>query len=352
MEKISVIMPVYNVERFVRQSIESVLNQTYKNIELIIVDDGSKDSSGKICDEYSKKDERIKVIHKENQGISCARNDGMDIATGKYIMFIDSDDFYEENSCEVLYNEIEKYDADYVVGNYIHTTHDGVKWDNPVFNTSLYDNFKLSITDYQKSFFVMNSVVWNKIFKREFIEKHHLRFVPKAIAEDAIFSIYCYTHTDNGYFINDVVYNYRQNEANVSVSTNCTKKYFENLNKSYKLIFESFYKTNNTGFYRFFYARIMPYLLCKIIDTNLLESDEEIIEVLDMLSWFFNQKKEYNVAVINSRLEKIVDYIIEKNYSGALEEIKETKKYRMSIDDVTREKMYAPSEELYKRMSK
>lgn len=351
MEKISVIIPIYNAEKSFKESMDSVLNQTYKNLEIILVDDGSKDSSGKLCDEYEKMDTRIKVIHKENGGLSSARNAGLDIATGKYIMFIDADDIFEPNSCEVLYKEIESKDADLVVGNYIHITYDGKKWDRPLFDQNIYGNFKLSINDFEKSFFVMNSVVWNKIFKREFIEELNLRFIPKAIAEDAIFSSYCYVHTNNAYYINDVVYNYRQNQENVSISTNCTKQYFEGLNSSYKKIFENFETTNNIGFYRFFYARIMPYLLCKIIDTNSLKDDNEIIEVLKMLSWFFIQKEQYNVAVIDEKLSDIIEKINDKQYLEALNKIKETKEYRNSIDEVKKEKMYAPSEELYKRMS-
>ncbi len=351
MDKISIIIPAYNVEKYLNQSLDSVLRQTYKNLEIIIVNDGSKDSTGKIANEYAKLDGRIKVIHQPNQGLPTARNVGMEIATGKYIMFLDSDDFYEDNSCEVLYNEIKKHDADYVVGNYIHTTSDGIKWEKPLFDVDIYDNFKLSINDFQKSFFVMNSVVWNKIFKKEFIEKHNLRFIPRTIAEDAIFSTYCYVHTDKGYYIKDVVYNYRQNQANASISTNCNMDYFINLNGAYKLIFENFNSTNNIGFYRFFYARIMPYLLCKIIDTDSLKTDEEVIEVLKMLGWFFKQKEEYNVAVVNERLLKIVEHINSEEYESAVEEIKKTKAYRKGISAVEGEKMYAPSKELYKKMS-
>ena len=142
MEKISVIMPVYNAEKFIRQSINSILTQTHRNIEIILVDDGSKDLSGKICDEYSKIDSRIKVIHKENGGSSSARNMALDVATGKYIMFIDADDFYENNSCELLYNEIEKTQADYVIGNYFHTNYKGEKWKKPVFDFDNYNGIK------------------------------------------------------------------------------------------------------------------------------------------------------------------------------------------------------------------
>lgn len=351
MELISVIIPVYNVEKHIRECLDSVINQTYKNLEIILVENASTDLSGEICNEYAKKDSRIKVIHKKIKGVSDARNEGLDIAKGKYIMFLDADDYYEQNACERLLKEIKEKDADYVTANYIHITHDGKKWNEPLFDVNVYDDFKLSIQDYKKSFFVMNSVIWNKIFRREFIENNKLRFVSGAIAEDAIFATFCYVHSDRGYYIKDVIYNYRQNEANVSISTSCTKEYFENLNRSYKLIFDNFNETNNLGFYRFFYARIMPYLLCKIIDTNALKSDEEMIYVLEMLNWFFRQRDDYNVIVISERLSQIVDNIINKNYEEVLINIKDTKAYRNSINDEEKEKMYAPSEELYTRMS-
>ena len=103
-ELISVIIPVYNVEQYLNRCVDSVINQTYKNLEIILVDDGSTDNSGKICDEYALKDNRIKVIHKENGGLSSARNAGLDIAKGAYIGFIDSDDYIELDMYEFLYN--------------------------------------------------------------------------------------------------------------------------------------------------------------------------------------------------------------------------------------------------------
>ena len=352
MDKISIIIPVYNVEKYIKTSIESVLNQTYKNLEIILVDDGTKDNCGKICDQYKEIDNRIIVIHQENMGLAEARNSGMKIATGKYLMFMDSDDFYEKNSCEVLYNEIKKRDADFVIGNYIHVDANGNKWEKPLFDSETYTNFKLSIKDYQKSFYVMNSVVWNKIYKREFIEKINLKFIKGTLAEDAIFSTFCYVHSDNAYFINDIVYNYRQNEVNSTISTTCSKKYFEKINEAYKLIFDNFKTTNNIGFYRYFYARIMPYLLCKIIDTESLESEEEKIDVIKMLRWFFKQKEEYDVYVVNEMLNDIVENILKEKYKDVIEKIKETQQYRKEISCVKAEKMYAPSKKLYTYMSK
>ena len=101
---VSIIVPIYNVEKYIKECIDSIINQTYKNLEIILVDDGSPDCCPKICDEYSKKDKRIKVIHKENGGLSSARNAGLDVAKGEYVSFIDSDDVVDEKFIETLYN--------------------------------------------------------------------------------------------------------------------------------------------------------------------------------------------------------------------------------------------------------
>ena len=111
-DKISVIVPIYNVEQYLRKCIDSIINQTYKNLEIILVDDESPDNCGQICDDYAKKDTRIKVIHKKNGGLSDARNEGIKKATGKYLSFIDSDDYIEENMIGNLYKSIIENDSD------------------------------------------------------------------------------------------------------------------------------------------------------------------------------------------------------------------------------------------------
>ena len=107
-DKISVIVPVYNVENYLRRCVDSIINQTYKNLEIILVDDGSPDNCPVICDEYAQKDSRIKVIHKENGGLSSARNCGMDMATGEYIGFVDGDDWIESDMYKFLIENAEK----------------------------------------------------------------------------------------------------------------------------------------------------------------------------------------------------------------------------------------------------
>ena len=115
---VSIIIPAYNAEKYIEQCIDSIISQTYKNIEVIIVNDGSTDNTLAICEKYAKEDKRIKIVKKKNEGVSKARNDGIKIATGKYIMFIDSDDYIDDDYIEIMHKNIVEKKADLVVSNY------------------------------------------------------------------------------------------------------------------------------------------------------------------------------------------------------------------------------------------
>ena len=117
--KISIIVPVYNAETYIHKCIQSVLAQTFTNFELILINDGSSDTSGAICDEYLKIDNRILVVHKKNEGVASARNTGLKVAKGKYIGFVDSDDFINKKMYELLYNAAEKYTSELIVCDFI-----------------------------------------------------------------------------------------------------------------------------------------------------------------------------------------------------------------------------------------
>lgn len=125
-ELISVIIPVYNVEKYIEKCVTSIINQTYSNIEIILIDDGSKDSSGKICDSLSDRDPRIRCIHKENGGLSDARNVGLKHVDGKYVTFIDSDDYVDKKYIEILYATLKKYDVEFVISNFKKVLEDSV----------------------------------------------------------------------------------------------------------------------------------------------------------------------------------------------------------------------------------
>lgn len=179
-ELISVIIPVYNVEQYLSRCIDSVINQTYTNLEIILIDDGSPDSCGKICDEYAQKDNRIKVIHKENGGLSSARNAGIDEASGVYLSFVDSDDYINEQFIEKLYKLLKEYDADIAQCDFIKTS-----GEKPDLNTEevikVYNSASFYGTIYEPN--GVNTVVaWNKLYKAEMFAQ--IRYPEGKIHED------------------------------------------------------------------------------------------------------------------------------------------------------------------------
>ena len=181
MPKISVIIPVYNVEKYLKRCLDSIVNQSLKDIEIICINDGSTDRSLNILQEYAQNDSRIKIINKENQGLSCARNDGTDISTGEYIGFVDSDDYIDLNFYEKLYEYAQNNNADIAVA--------GIKKANNRYCRNMLTFPQLETAEDFISKIKLCNVpdfchVWNKIYKRELITKTGLRFVPDRIYED------------------------------------------------------------------------------------------------------------------------------------------------------------------------
>lgn len=348
MKKISVIVPVYNVEKYLEECVDSIINQTYENLEIILVDDGSKDSSPVICDNYIEKDLRIKVVHKTNGGLSSARNTGLENATGDYIMFVDSDDILLPNSCELMLNEIESKKADYIIGNYQNCDEDGQLWDKPVFDQEKYTNFKLNIKDYKNSFYIMNSSACNKIYRKSFLDKLNIRFVEKVPAEDAIFTTHCFIFAKNVYYINDVMYIYRQ-RAGDSISTNLTFNYFKGINKAYKIIYENFKNNNELGFYRYFYAKSMTHILYKFIDSTLL-IEEEKIDILSSMRWFYKLSKELKVPACQESLDLIIVKIIDGEYKDVIDICRVIREVRTYMPKEIKAKMSKPQPELYSKL--
>ena len=213
MEKlISIIVPVYKVEKHLCQCIDSIINQTYKNLEIILVDDGSPDCCPKICDEYSKKDKRIKVIHKENGGLSSARNAGLDIASGEYISFIDSDDYISEKFIEVLYDLCEKNECDISECDFI-KFEDIVKLNEVGKSVVIYTNDEIQNKLYEIEGY-KHIVVWNKLYKRYLYEK--LRFPIGKINEDeyCTYKAFFYCKTQIAYTTQQLYY-YRNNSESI-----------------------------------------------------------------------------------------------------------------------------------------
>lgn len=179
-EKVSVIVPVYKVEKYLDRCVQSIINQTYKNLEIILVDDGSPDNCPKMCDDYSKKDNRIIVIHKQNGGLSDARNFGLDIATGDYITFVDSDDFLSINFIEKLVELSKKYNAE-IVSCGIQRFKDRLIENNEEIKINTYTKNDAIINSFKTNFYEF-VVAWGKLYKKEIF--NDLRYPVGKIHED------------------------------------------------------------------------------------------------------------------------------------------------------------------------
>lgn len=212
-EVISVIVPIYNVEQYLDKCINSILNQTYKNIEVILVDDGSPDNCGRICDNYSKKDSRIKVIHKENGGLSDARNVGIDNANGKYICFVDSDDYIENRYIELLYKAIKENNVDIAQCGIKKISDDEILIENIGYKNDGVKKSKKMLEDLYTTNWE-NIVVWNKMYLRELFD--NIRFPKGKIHEDEYTTYKILYKTENVAILNKCLYNYRQNVDSIT----------------------------------------------------------------------------------------------------------------------------------------
>ena len=204
---ISIIVPVYNVEDYLERCIHSILNQTYKHLEIVVVDDGSTDRSGMACDEYEKQDSRIKVIHKANGGLASARNAGLDVATGSYIGFVDSDDYIDEDMYAELYYKCIKYDLDVVAARFVPTI-DGR--DEILQTTKEFQIFSgetmLRINLFGHEKYVVTSSVWDRLYKADVIK--NLRFPDGRKYEDICFSTYAFLKAYKCGYYDKILYHY------------------------------------------------------------------------------------------------------------------------------------------------
>ena len=213
--KVSVVIPVYNVEKYIRQCLESVINQTLKYIEIICINDGSKDNTLKILEEYSQKDSRIVLIDKENEGLSAARNQGTELARGEYISYIDSDDWVDTHYLEALYNAAKKYNSDVACSSIIRVTAGRRR------NKLIYKKEEFT-RDIDKKNELTNvpiySYVWNKIYKRDKLIQSGVKFPIGRVYEDIIWSIQAIYYLDGVVTVPSAIYYYRKNPTSVMSS--------------------------------------------------------------------------------------------------------------------------------------
>lgn len=250
--KVSIILPVYNVERYLPTCLDSVTSQTYKNIEIICVDDSSPDNSTQIIKNYMAKDSRIKLITQKNTGLSGARNTGLKEADGEYVMFLDSDDWIDPKTCETAVDEIKKENADLVMWSYVKEFPES-KCEKQVFKSDriVFDGEKMINTLHRRIAGLRNEelsdpsdadsavTAWGKLYKTELLKQNGCEFTDTKLigTEDALFNLEAFCHIKKAVFINKFFNHYRKDN-----SSSLTKSYKPDLFDQWQRLYDKMSK--------------------------------------------------------------------------------------------------------------
>lgn len=225
-KKISVIIPAYNAEHFLSKTLDSVLAQTHLDLEVIVVNDASSDGTAVLLDRYAALDHRIRVVHKtKNEHVSCARNDALDLATGDYLLFVDSDDWIEPETCERALSTLEAYDADLVMWSYVREVGEDSRPKRIFDGEQIFDADAVREKLYRRMVGAYGEelahpenadalcTIWGKLYRRELIEKNHTRFPDirkTGTYEDGLFNLEVLRHVRKAVYLDEYFYHYRR----------------------------------------------------------------------------------------------------------------------------------------------
>lgn len=257
---VSIIVPVYNAQEYLRRCVDSILNQEYTDFELLLMDDGSQDASGAICDAYAREDERVRVIHKENTGVSDTRNLAISEARGTYLQFLDSDDWMTPDATKLLVRAASENDCDLVIADFYRVVGERVsrKGDIEEDGVMTQEEFAAHMMENPADFYY--GVLWNKLYRRDIIERHQLQMDAKiSWCEDFMFNLEYIRHARSFYALHAPIYYYVKRKGSlVSQGTSITKTVkmklmvFEYYNNFYKHVLEEEdYEKNRMQVYRF-----------------------------------------------------------------------------------------------------
>lgn len=257
---VSIIVPVYQAAKTLRRCVDSILKQEYEDFELLLVDDGSRDESGKICDAYARQDGRVKVIHKENGGVSAARNDALERARGIYLQFVDSDDWLAPEATKLLVRAAQEHSCDLVVADFYRVAGDRVSHKGEIEEESVMsrEEYAAHMMDDPADYYY--GVLWNKLFRRELVERYHLRMDAEVRwCEDFLFNLEYGLHAKTFYALKTPIYYYVKTKGSlVAQSMNLPNiirmklQVFEYYNDFYKHVLdERDYEKNRLKVYRF-----------------------------------------------------------------------------------------------------
>lgn len=300
---ISIIIPVYNSEKYLNQCIESVINQTYKNLEIILIDDGSTDSSGKICDDFAKKDKRVIVLHKKNEGVSSARNTGLKIATGEWISFVDSDDWIDSEFCSILYNEAESDNKiDIVCSGYNRIYSKKIETINCNIDKIVYnpEEFLFKLLNVQNGYGFCHMKLIKKICMKNIKFQEDIQ-----VGEDALFNIELTKNIQKVSVLGIPLYNYRFNNDSVvrKYDSNYANKYLKAMIKTKKYILKNY--ANNLLVNKNLNNYIVYHLLLVAVNFCFNSSNNKnFIEQIKTLKNICNEE-DFKIAIKNSNYKEL-----------------------------------------------
>lgn len=257
---VSIIVPVYNAEACLRRCVESVLNQEYADFELLLADDGSRDGSGRICDEYAAADSRVRVFHKENSGVSDSRNLCLDQARGRYLQFLDADDWITANATKLLVQAIEEHLCDLVISDFYRVVGERVSPKGDIDEAQVLSREEYASHMMENPANYYYGVLWNKLYRREIVERHHLRMDPAiSWCEDFMFNLEYIRRAETFFALQVPVYYYVKTKGSlctqgISISKTIQMKLtvFEYYNQFYKTVLdEEEYEKQRLKIYRF-----------------------------------------------------------------------------------------------------
>lgn len=308
---ISVIITVYNLECYVSRCIESVINQTYRNLEIIIINDGSIDSSLKMCNKYAIKDNRIRIISQDNQGISIARNKGIDISNGEYIMFVDGDDYLEVDAIEYLYNNVNIYKCDISICNvnYI-TPNESICYNNNDFG--IFKNMPRILDGYDKDLkYIKHNVnlVCNKLFAKQLF--NCIKFPYNRKIHEDVYTIWMLVHSAKRIIIlPDSKYNYVQRAGSLSCPVGFNSKRFDGLDGYLErfICIESLYKNYDEEIEKISRKQLFSCLLSLAYEAY---SYERFDKYLDEFRKFIFKIEELGITIYDCGLNKIQQILLE-----------------------------------------
>lgn len=290
MATVSIIVPVYNAQDRIRRCVDSILNQEYSDFELLLINDGSKDSSGEICDEYAAKDSRVKVIHKENTGVSDTRNVGMEAATSEFLQFVDADDWITADATKLMVREATERNCELVISDFYRvvgkrTSHKGsIKEEGEMTRDELAEHMKDDPADFYYG------VLWNKLFRRDIIMKHQIRMDENiSWCEDFLFNLEYLLHVEKVYVLTVPVYYYLKTEGSlVSQSMNMslvirTKLHvFEYYDNFYKNVYdEKDYSKKRMGLYRYLFDTAGDGVVSPVFFPNSMKLGKERVPIVE-----------------------------------------------------------------------